>query len=60
MNKILKYIIKNLSNIITLFNNFLKKLEILLAEDNLILIRTTQNTLGKKNFYFKQSQTIRR
>jgi len=51
MKKILKHIIKAVSNLMTLFNNFLKKLENLLAEDNLILIRTSHNTLGRNKTF---------
>jgi hypothetical protein len=48
MKQLLKIAIQNLSYLITSFNNFLKKLENTLADDKLILIKTSQNTLGKK------------
>jgi hypothetical protein len=51
MKNLLKHIIKTLSNLITLFNNFLKKLENLLTEDKLTLIRTSHNTLGKNKTF---------
>jgi hypothetical protein len=47
MNKILQKILQSMSNILTFFNNFIKKLETKLAADKLILIRTSHNSLGK-------------
>jgi hypothetical protein len=47
MNKLLKKILQSISIFLTLFNNFIKKLEIKLAADKLILIKTSHNTLGK-------------
>ena len=42
-----------------MFNNFLKKLENLLAEDNLILIRTSHHTLGRnKNFILSNHKLL--
>ena len=59
MKKMLKHIIKILSNLITLFNNFLKKLENILTEDNLILIRTSHHTLGRnKNFILSNHKLL--
>jgi hypothetical protein len=62
MKQILKHIIKAVkavSNLITLFNNFLKKLDNLLAEDNLILIRTSHHTLGRnKNFILSNHKQL--
>lgn len=59
MKKILQYIIKNISKFITLLNNFLKKLETFLAEDNLILIRTSQHTLGRNiNFILSNHKLL--
>ena len=59
MKKTLTYIIKAVSNIITLFNNFLKKLEKFLAEDKLVLIRTSHHTLGRNiNFILSNHKLL--
>jgi len=59
MKQILRHIIKAVSNIITLFNNFLKKLENFLAEDKLNLIRTSQHTLGRNiNFILSNHKLL--
>jgi len=58
MKKTLKHIIKFWSNLITLFNKYLKKLEIFLAEDNLILIRTSHNTLGRNKTFILSNQKL--
>ena len=59
MKKMLTQIIKGLSKIITLFNNSLKKLETFLAEDKLILIRTSHHTLGRNlNFILSNHKLL--
>jgi hypothetical protein len=58
MKKMLKHIIKILSNLITLFNNFLKKIENLLSEDNLILIRTSHHTLGRNKVFILSNHKL--
>jgi hypothetical protein len=51
MKTILIHIIKAVSHITTLFSNFLKKLEVILEGDNLILIRTSHHTLGRNKCF---------
>lgn len=41
-----------------MFNKYLKKLEIFLAEDNLILIRTSHNTLGRNKTFILSNQKL--
>ena len=42
-----------------MFNNFLKKIENLLTEDSLILIRTSHHTLGRnKNFILSNHKLL--
>jgi hypothetical protein len=59
MKTILKQILKAVSNITTLFSNFLKKLEVILEGDNLILIRTSHHSLGRnKGFILSNPQLL--
>lgn len=51
IRQILQLFFKTISKILTLFNNFVQKLDIMLAEDKLTLIRTSQNSLGKNKTF---------
>lgn len=47
MIRLLKYIVKTLTNLLNLANNLLKKMDNLLSDDKLTLIRISRNTLGR-------------
>ena len=59
MIKILKYIIKRLTNILNSFINNLKKIENFLTDDKLTLIRISKNTLGRNiNFILSNDKLL--
>ncbi len=59
MTKLLKYILKLISKMLTLFNLFIQKLEKILSDDNLILVRTAHHTLGRnKNFILSNHKLL--
>jgi hypothetical protein len=59
MTKFLKYVLKLISKLLTLFNLFIQKLEKILSDDNLILVRTAHHTLGRnKNFILSNHKLL--
>jgi hypothetical protein len=47
IKSLLKYIVKTLNIFVSLFNNLINKIENNLSEDNLTLLRTSRNLIGR-------------